>query len=184
MRYAHLAAITAAREAGAILSFDPNLRFPLWPDREQLRQTVWQFLPLTHILKLSDEELPFLTGTEDIEAALPRLFTGDVQLVLYTCGNKGARAYTRTASARARSPKVAAVDTTGAGDGFIGSFLWQLQRDGMTAAELPKLSRKRLTEYLTFSNRFCAISVQRHGAIDSYPTLEQMEQPEADFPLL
>ena len=108
MRYAHLAAITAAREAGAILSFDPNLRFPLWPDREQLRQTVWQFLPLTHILKLSDEELPFLTGTEDIEAALPALFTGDVQLVLYTCGSKGARAYTRTASARARSPKVTA----------------------------------------------------------------------------
>ena len=169
MRYAHLAAITAAREAGAILSFDPNLRFPLWPDREQLRQTVWQFLPLTHILKLSDEELPFLTGTEDIEAALPRLFTGDVQLVLYTCGSKGARAYTRTASARARSPKVTAVDTTGAGDGFIGSFLWQLQRDGVTAAELPKLSRKRLTEYLAFSNRFCAISVQRHGALDSYP---------------
>lgn len=184
MRYAHLAAITAAREAGAILSFDPNLRFPLWPDREQLRQTVWQFLPLTHILKLSDEELPFLTGTDDIEAALPRLFTGDVQLVLYTCGSKGACAYTRTASARARSPKVTAVDTTGAGDGFIGSFLWQLQRDDVTAAELPKLSRKRLTEYLTFSNRFCAISVQRHGAIDSYPTLEQMEQPEADFPLL
>ena len=175
MRYAHLAAITAAREAGAILSFDPNLRFPLWPDREQLRQTVWQFLPLTHILKLSDEELPFLTGTEDIEAALPRLFTGDVQLVLYTCGSKGARA---------RSPKVTAVDTTGAGDGFIGSFLWQLQRDGVTAAELPKLSRKRLTEYLAFSNRFCAISVQRHGALDSYPTLAQMEQPEADFPLL
>lgn len=184
MRYAHLAAITAAREAGAILSFDPNLRFPLWPDREQLRQTVWQFLPLTHILKLSDEELPFLTGTEDIEAALPALFTGDVQLVLYTCGSKGARAYTRTASASARSPKVTAVDTTGAGDGFIGSFLWQLQRDGVTAAELPKLSRKRLTEYLAFSNRFCAISVQHHGAIDSYPTLEQMEQPEADFPRL
>ena len=119
MRYAHLAAITAAREAGAILSFDPNLRFPLWPDREQLRQTVWQFLPLTHILKLSDEELPFLTGTEDIEAALPRLFTGDVQLVLYTCGSKGACAYTRTTSAHARNPKVAAVDTTGAGDAFF-----------------------------------------------------------------
>ena len=63
------------------------------------------------------------------------------------------------------------------------SFLWQLQRDGVTAAELPKLSRKRLTEYLAFSNRFCAISVQHHGAIDSYPTLEQMEQPETDFPL-
>lgn len=181
MRYAHLTAITAAREAGAILSFAPNLRFSFWSDRASLRQTVWQFIPLTHILKLSDEELPFLTGTEDIEAALPALFTGDVQLVLYTCGSKGARAYTRTASARARSPKVAAVDTTGAGDGFIGSFLWQLQRDGVTAAELPKLSRSRLTEYLAFSNHFCAISVQQPGGIESYPTLAQLEQPEADF---
>ena len=136
---------------------------------------MWQFLPLTHILKLSDEELPFLTGTEDIEAALPRLFTGDVQLVLYTCGSSGAHAYTRTAHGFAPCRKVRAVDTTGAGDGFIGSFLWQLQRDGVTAAELPKLSRKRLTEYLIFSNRFCAISVQHHGAIDSYPTLDQMQ---------
>ena len=110
-------------------------------------------------------------------------FAMAVALVLYTCGSKGARAYTRTASAHARSPKVTAVDTTGAGDGFIGSFLWQLQRDGVTTAELPKLSRKRLTEYLTFSNRFCAFSVQHHGAIDSYPTLAQMEQPETDFPL-
>ena len=146
MRYAHLAAITAAREAGAILSFDPNLRFPLWPDREQLRQTVWQFLPLTHILKLSDEELPFLTGTEDIEAALPTLFTGDVQLVLYTCGSKGAYAYTRAAHAFAPCQKVRAVDTTGAGDGFIGSFLWQLSRDDVTVDKLEKLSCKNAGE--------------------------------------
>ena len=110
MRYAHLAAITAAREAGAILSFDPNLRFPLWPDREQLRQTVWQFLPLTHILKLSDEELPFLTGTEDIEAALPALFTGDVQLVLFTCGSKGARAWAATEGKAEKSLKDAGVE--------------------------------------------------------------------------
>ena len=65
MRHAHLAAIGAAREAGAIVSFDPNLRFPLWPDREMLRQTVLQFLPLSNILKVSDEELEFLTGTAD-----------------------------------------------------------------------------------------------------------------------
>ena len=176
MRYAHLAAITFAREAGAIVSFDPNLRFPLWPDREMLRQTVLQFLPLTHILKISDEELEFLTGTADIEAALPRLFAGDVQLVLYTCGSWGASAFTRTARAHAACRKVKAVDTTGAGDGFIGSFLWQLSRDGITADKLEKLSRTRLERYLAFSNRFCGISVQKNGAIDSYPTLEQMEE--------
>ena len=175
MRYAHLAAISAAREAGSIVSFDPNLRFPFWPDRDMLRGTVLQFLPLSNILKISDEELEFLTGTADIEAALPQLFVGDVQLVVYTCGSSGAHAYTRTAHGFAPCRKVRAVDTTGAGDGFIGSFLWQLERDGVTRNKLEKLSRARLCEYLAFSNQFCGISVQQHGAIDSYPTLDQMQ---------
>ena len=165
MRYAHLAAIAAAREAGAIVSFDPNLRFPLWPDHNML----------SNILKISDEELEFLTGTADIESALPQLLVGDVQLVLYTCGSSGAHAYTRTAHGFAPCRKVRAVDTTGAGDGFIGSFLWQLERDGVTRNKLEKLSRARLCEYLAFSNQFCGISVQQHGAIDSYPTLDQMQ---------
>lgn len=103
--------------------------------------------------------------------------------MLYTCGSKGARAYTRTASAPRPQPQGNGGGHHRRGDGFIGSFLWQLQRDGVITAELPKLSRKRLTEYLAFSNRFCAISVQHHGALDSYPTLAQMEQPETDFPL-
>ena len=138
MRYAHLAAIAAAREAGAIVSFDPNLRFPLWPDRDMLRGTVLQFLPLSNILKISDEELEFLTGTADIESALPQLLVGDVQLVVYTCGSSGAHAYTRTAHGFAPCRKVRAVDTTGAGDGFIGSFLWQLERDGVTLEQAGK----------------------------------------------
>lgn len=104
MRYAHLAAIAAAREAGAILSFDPNLRFPLWPDPEQLRQTVLQFLPRSHMVKISDEELAFLTGCQDIQQALPRLFVGNIQLVVYTCGSNGAYAFTRSAQAFAPSP--------------------------------------------------------------------------------
>ena len=122
-----------------------------------------------------DEELEFLTGTADIESALPQLLVGDVQLVLYTCGSSGAHAYTRTAHGFAPCRKVRAVDTTGAGDGFIGSFLWQLERDGVTRNKLEKLSRARLCEYLAFSNQFCGISVQQHGAIDSYPTLDQMQ---------
>ena len=170
MRGAHSAAIRAVQDAGALVSFDPNLRFPLWPDREALRRTVWEFLPQADILKISDEELEFLTGTADIRAALPALFTGRVQLILYTCGSAGAYAFTRAAEGFAPCTPVRAVDTTGAGDGFIGSFLWQLHRAGVTAASLPGLSAETLTEVLRLSNAFCGVSVQAHGAIDSYPT--------------
>ena len=170
MRGAHSAAIRAVQDAGALVSFDPNLRFPLWPDREALRRTVWEFLPQADILKISDEELEFLTGTADIRAALPALFTGRVQLILYTCGSAGAYAFTRAAEGFALCTPVRAVDTTGAGDGFIGSFLWQLHRAGVTAASLPGLSAETLTEALRLSNAFCGVSVQAHGAIDSYPT--------------
>lgn len=174
MREAHKAGIAAARQAGALVSFDPNLRFPLWPDREALYRTVWEFLPQADILKVSDEELEFLTGTTDIEKALPKLFTGHVQLVVYTCGCAGAYAYTRTAQGFAAVKPVKAVDTTGAGDGFIGSFLWQLCRDGVTVDSLPSAAPAQLEQWLAFSNRYCGESVQRYGAIASYPTAAQM----------
>lgn len=142
MRYAHLAAIAAAREAGAILSFDPNLRFPLWPDPEQLRQTVLQFLPRSHMVKISDEELAFLTGCQDIQQALPRLFVGNIQLVVYTCGSNGAYAFTRSAQAFAPCTPVKAVDTTGAGDAFIGSFLWQMAGTAWMPPHCPSCAKR------------------------------------------
>ena len=174
MREAHKTAITAARSTGAIVSFDPNLRFPLWPNRDALRRTVLEFLPSADIVKISDEELEFLTGTADIEAALPQLFTGHVQLVLYTCGSNGAHAYTRTAHGYAPCRPVKAVDTTGAGDGFIGSFLWQLHAAGIGRDALPALTAARLDNMLAFSNTFCGISVQSSGAIASYPDAAAM----------
>ena len=175
MREAHKAAIAAARDAGAIVSFDPNLRFPLWPDRDALRRTVLEFLPLADVVKISDEELEFLTGTADIDAALPQLFTGHVQLVLYTCGSGGAHAYTRSVHGFAPCRPVRAVDTTGAGDGFIGSFLWQLHAAGADRAALPGLTAAQLDKWLAFSNKFCGISVQGNGAIASYPDAARME---------
>lgn len=174
MRRTHEAAIARAAQAGALISFDPNLRFPLWPDREALKKTVWEFLPKADLLKISDEELEFLTGTRVIEDALPRLFAGRVGLILYTCGGGGAYAFTRTARAFAPSQKVAATDTTGAGDGFIGSFLWQLHQAGVTPGSLAGLSEAQLTDWLRFSGKFCGYSVQRSGAIASYPTAAVM----------
>lgn len=174
MRDAHRAAITAARKKGAIISFDPNLRFPLWKSRELLRQTVTQFIPLADIVKISDEELEFITGTTDIKTALPKLFSKNVKLVIYTCGKDGAYAFTEKEYAFAPALKVKTVDTTGAGDGFIGSFLWKMNNLGITLNMIEGLSSDKLQACLEFANKFCAISVQKNGAINSYPTLKEI----------
>ena len=171
MKQAHVAAIERARALGSIVSFDPNLRFPLWNDRNALRETVQEFLPSADIVKISDEELEFLTGTDDIRKALPRLLVGNVKLVLYTLGKNGATALTAECEAHVDGLPGKAVDTTGAGDGFAGSFLWMLHRKGVGRDDLAGLSEETLLDCLRFSNAFCTRSVQKRGAIASYPAL-------------
>ncbi|MBR6987003.1 MAG: GH32 C-terminal domain-containing protein [Clostridiales bacterium] len=174
MKDAHRAAITIARRQGAIVSFDPNLRFMLWDDKEELKRVIQEFIPDCDILKISDEELEFITGTSVIEEALPSLFTGNVKLVILTKGKDGADAYTASVKAASAGRAVNAVDTTGAGDGFIGSFLWKLKSSGIGREELSSCPVSILKECLDFANRFSAISVQRKGAIPSYPELKEM----------
>lgn len=176
MKEAHAKAIDYAEEAGAIISFDPNLRFALWDDREALYRAIWEFIPKAHILKISDEELFFITGKNRVEDTLESLFCGKVELIIYTMGAGGARAYTRNAVAHADGCRVAAVDTTGAGDAFIGSFLYQLYKDGVTPGKLPAMSSTQIEKYLKFSNSYSSISVQKKGAIASYPTGEEMQK--------
>ncbi|MBQ4600240.1 MAG: carbohydrate kinase [Oscillospiraceae bacterium] len=175
MRRAHTAAISMARRQGGIISFDPNLRFPLWKSRQALYDAVWAFLPQADILKISDEELPFLTGHTDIRTAAPMLFTGNVKLLIYTCGSSGAWAVTQKEAIYVPSATVHATDTTGAGDGFIGAFLWKLYSAGICREQLEALDSATLSGALGFAHRFCAFSVCRPGAIGSYPTPEEME---------
>lgn len=169
MKDAHYKAIEYAKNQGAIISFDPNLRFPLWNDKNKLYERVHEFIKTCDILKISDEELEFITGETDIHKALPKLFDTGVKLILFTCGADGAYAFTKTAEAFSPSPKVKAVDTTGAGDGFIGSFLWKLQTLGVTREQLGDVDADTLKACIEFSNQFCTISVQHEGAIASYP---------------
>lgn len=174
MKDAHRAAITIARRQGAIVSFDPNLRFMLWDDKDELKRVIWEFIPDCDIVKISDEELEFITGTSDINEALPLLFVGGVKLVILTKGKDGADCYSAAGSVSSVSTKVTAVDTTGAGDGFIGSFLWKLRTLGIGKDNLGDCPLTVLKECLDFANRFCAISVQRKGAIPSYPEFREL----------
>lgn len=176
MKEAHRQAIAYAKKNGLLISFDPNLRKPLWSSEKALYDTVHEFIPYAHVLKISDEELEFLTGKHTIREALDDLFVGDVKMVVYTKGAEGAEAYTRNASADALSGKVRAVDTTGAGDGFIGAFLYQMFRNGIRAENIEEVSGGQLKQFLEFSNAFCGISVQKNGAIASYPDRKEMEK--------
>ena len=101
---------------------------------------------------------------------------GNVRLLIYTKGADGAECYTKKAKAQSKGEKVKAVDTTGAGDAFIGSFLHQLYVDKVNVTRLDKLSADKMRSYLVFSNRYCAKSVQKAGAIASYPTMDDMEE--------
>lgn len=176
MKEAHRKAIMYALECGDMISFDPNIRLPLWKDYDELRRAILEFIPYAHVLKISDEELEFITGKTEVEDAKDILFQGNVQLVIYTKGSDGAEAHTKTVSAKAPSRKVKAIDTTGAGDAFCGSFLYQLSRDGVTTDTLKDLTADQLEKYLLFSNRYCEYSVLGNGAIASYATAEQFEE--------
>ncbi len=176
MKYAHKTAIEYAKKAGAIISFDPNIRLPLWNDLKALKNTVLEFLPYADILKISDEELEFITGYQTIEQAKEILFQGNVKVVIFTKGAEGAEVYTNHMKATSEGKKVKALDTTGAGDAFIGSFLYQLSADGMTAETLSDLSEQKAVEYMNFSNAYCAYSIQGKGAIASYATMEDMKK--------
>lgn len=176
MKEAHKRAIEIQQKRGGIVSFDPNLRFNLWDSRDALQKAVREFLPLSDIVKLSEDELEFVTGASNIEAAAKSLFAQGVKLVLYTCGSKGAYAYTQKAGAYAPALPVKAIDTTGAGDGFTGAFLKKLSEVCPEREGLGSLTMEQMQRCLAFANAFCAVSVQKHGAIASYPTEDEMRK--------
>lgn len=175
MKQAHRRLIGMASERGLLISFDPNLRRSLWNDDEALRRTVREFLPLADIVKLSDEELEFITGTSSIEEALPVLLSsGRTRCVVYTKGAAGAEAYTRTAEAKAPGYPITVRDTTGAGDSFIGAFLFCLLRDQVR--DPATLSGEALLQYLRFANAYGAYTATKEGALDAMADAEEMER--------
>lgn len=164
VKAAHRRAIELARWAGALISFDPNVRLPLWDDPAACQSAIREFLPVSDVVKLSSDELAFATGEADERAAAEKLFSLGCGLLVVTRGQEGSAAYTPRACAQAESLAVPIADTTGAGDSFIGSFLFQLARDGVARADLAALSAEDLARYLAFSSRYAALTVQREGA--------------------
>lgn len=164
VRKAHDKLIAKARECGAIISFDPNLRYSLWKDKQSLLDTVKRYIPLADIVKVSGEELTDITGISDEKSAVNQLFTDNVKLLIVTKGAYGAVAYTKKDVVSVPSEKIEkVVDTTGAGDSFVGATLYQLIENGFD------ISVESLKKILFFSNKTAGIVVGGAGAIPSMP---------------
>ncbi|OWM84994.1 probable fructokinase-6, chloroplastic [Punica granatum] len=164
---AHIAAAKAAKDAGVILSYDPNLRLPLWPSAESAREGILSIWELADIIKISEEEIAFLTNGEDPydDAVVRKLYHPNLRLLLVTEGEDGCRYYTKEFSGRVNGLKVEAVDTTGAGDAFVAGILSQLALDFSILQD-----ESRLRDALSFANACGALTVTERGAIPALPT--------------
>uniref|UniRef100_A0A7N0TW42 fructokinase n=1 Tax=Kalanchoe fedtschenkoi TaxID=63787 RepID=A0A7N0TW42_KALFE len=165
-RSAHLKAMEVAREAGALLSYDPNLRIPLWPSAEEARKQIMSIWDQADIIKVSDNELEFLTGSDKIDdASALSLWRPNMKLMLVTCGEKGCNYYTKDFHGTVEGFHVKTIDTTGAGDSFIGALLTRLVKDHSVIEDEAKLR-----SVLRFANACGAITTTKKGAIPALPT--------------
>ncbi len=170
-RSATLQAVRQAKARGALISYDPNYRASLWPDEATAVERMLEPLELVDILKVSDEELPLLTGTGDLLQGSAALAAKGIRLVLVTLGADGAFYRFGTQTGRIPGVKVTVGDTNGAGDTFFGAALSRLVK----RESLDTLSTGELEDILRFANRAAAVTTSRHGAIPAMPTLEEME---------
>ena len=169
-RTATLEAAKAAKANGVWVSYDPNYRASLWPDEGMAVRNMTEPLNMVDILKVSDEELPLLTGCTDPEKGSARLADRGVRLVLVTLGAEGA--FYRFDGHTGHVPGVPCQvgDTNGSGDTFFGAALSQLVKlDSLDQLTVPELRR-----ILAFANKAASITTSRHGAIPAMPTLEEV----------
>ena len=169
-RTATLEAAKTAKASGAYVSYDPNYRASLWPDEETAVRNMTEPLSMVDILKVSDEELPLLTGCTDPEKGSARLAEKGVRLVLVTLGAHGA--FYRFDGHTGHVPGVPCQvgDTNGSGDTFFGAALSQLVK----LSSLDQLTVPELERILAFANKAASITTSRHGAIPAMPTLAEI----------
>ena len=174
MREAHLHLLKLAKKNNILISFDPNLRFSLWPDLNLLKDTVLEFMKYAHIIKISDEELSFICGCTDINEAKDKILKNECELLIYTKGKDGAEIFTKNNHLTVDGLNVKSVDTTGAGDSFIGAFIYQLLKN--KDYDLANIPNERLEEYLGFANYYGAYMTTVEGALASLADLKTINE--------
>ena len=173
VRSATYAAIAEAEKNGVLRSFDPNLRPPLWRTLEEAKEQVLYGMAHCDILKISDNEIQWLTGLEDFDAGIRWIqerFPG-IRLILLSMGKEGSRAYSGETMAQVKGFCVNAIETTGAGDTFFGGILHHVLTWGLRTYTLEELK-----EMLAFANAAAAIITTKKGALRVMPGEEEIRK--------
>ncbi|KAL0359000.1 UNVERIFIED_CONTAM: putative fructokinase-7 [Sesamum angustifolium] len=173
-RSTQLAAMSIAKKSGSLLSYDPNLRLALWPSGDAARKGIMSIWDQADIVKISEEEISFLTegaDPQDDNLVLKKLFHPNLRLLLVSEGKAGCRYYTKQFKRRVSAIKVKPIDTNGAGDAFMGAVLYCLASDVNLIQD-----EKRLREALFFANACGALTVTKNGAIPALPTKDAIQK--------
>ncbi|WP_379161435.1 PfkB family carbohydrate kinase [Paenibacillus sp. sgz5001063] len=173
-RTATKTAVLKAKEAGVLLSFDPNIRFALWGSKEEAKQNILWGMEYANILKVSEEELSFITGTSNVEeGSLELQQQFGIGLIVVTLAEKGCYYRVEGQDGYVPGVQVKAIDTTGAGDAFLGCLLYKILETG---SSLKDLTSQQISNMLTFANVGGALVTTRKGALGSMPTTDEINQ--------
>lgn len=171
-RTATQSAVAYAKERGKLITFDPNLRKPLWDDPEDAKRQMLWGLQQADVVKISDEEVEFLFGLRPQAGADHIIKEYGVKLVFVTCGADGCVFQNQNCSGHVPGLQgIQTVDTTGAGDIFGGSAVWKLLQLGKLPQELDETQLRDVTEFACVS---AGLSTTKPGGISSVPTMEQI----------
>ena len=172
VRAATKKALDMAKKAGAIISFDPNLRPPLWDSLENAKEQVLYGLNYCDILKISDNEIQWLTGEEDYTNGVNWILERyQIPLILVSMGKEGSRAYYDGKMVEVKPfLQKNTIETTGAGDTFGGCVLHYICEHGLEG-----LTEDNLEEMLTFANAAAALITTKKGALRVMPSREEIE---------
>lgn len=174
VRSATLAACKFAKDNGLIISYDPNYRAPLWVNIQQAKQGIVCGLEFADILKISEEELELITGTRELASGASMLFHQGIKVVLITLGAQGCYYKYPGGEGKVASYVINAIDTTGAGDAFLGAFLYRVC--DMKIDDICQLSTEDFEEILQFSNGAGALATTKTGAIPALPSLDEIAE--------
>ncbi len=163
-RSATLAALKFAKEKGVLISYDPNYRAMLWQSEEKAIEGMKSILSYVDIIKISLEETLLLTGCKSELDASEKLVEMGIGVVIVTLGEKGALVRTKDGYVYSEAEKVTVVDTTGAGDAFMGGFLYKVIKSGKREFTLEEIK-----DFAAFANRVATYCVQHRGAINAMP---------------